>query len=61
MTTSAKSQSPCIRQCSLNEQEVCIGCYRTLKEILDWTKYAESERLQVLKLCSERKIEKNLN
>lgn len=28
--------SPCVRQCCLDEADVCMGCGRTLREILDW-------------------------
>lgn len=28
--------SPCRRQCCLNDDEVCLGCGRTLQDILDW-------------------------
>ncbi|MFP6848242.1 MAG: DUF1289 domain-containing protein [Pseudomonas sp.] len=30
--------SPCRRQCCLDDQDVCLGCGRTLQEILDWSK-----------------------
>lgn len=30
--------SPCRRQCCLDDQDVCLGCGRTLQEILDWAK-----------------------
>ena len=28
--------SPCRRQCCLDDQDVCLGCGRTLAEILAW-------------------------
>ena len=28
--------SPCTRNCCLNEQDVCLGCFRTLTEITGW-------------------------
>ncbi|WP_339411524.1 DUF1289 domain-containing protein [Pseudomonas sp. EA_35y_Pfl2_R5] len=30
--------SPCRRQCCLDDQDICLGCGRTLQEILDWSK-----------------------
>ncbi|WP_369602217.1 DUF1289 domain-containing protein [Hahella sp. SMD15-11] len=30
------TDSPCIRQCCLDEANVCVGCGRTLEEILNW-------------------------
>ena len=28
--------SPCLNICTLDEQGVCRGCFRTLEEIADW-------------------------
>lgn len=48
-------QSPCVRNCCLDEQDVCLGCGRTLGEIRAWSSLSERERQQVLALCEERK------
>lgn len=44
----AKQKSPCVRNCCLDEEDVCLGCGRTLDEILSWTRYSDSEIEQVL-------------
>lgn len=54
-----KVKSPCIRQCCLNEQDICLGCGRSLQEILDWTKVTEEERGAVLVRAQLRKEQKN--
>ncbi|WP_344799870.1 DUF1289 domain-containing protein [Litoribacillus peritrichatus] len=33
---SSSVNSPCVRNCCLNEQDVCLGCFRTLEEIKAW-------------------------
>lgn len=48
-------QSPCVRNCCLDEQDVCLGCGRTLAEIRAWSSLSERERQQVLTVCEERK------
>ncbi|PHS70825.1 MAG: DUF1289 domain-containing protein [Cycloclasticus sp.] len=48
-------ESPCIRMCTLNEQDICLGCGRLLKEITFWTTYTDEQRKRLLKLCDERK------
>ncbi|WP_341664380.1 DUF1289 domain-containing protein [Vibrio sp.] len=48
-------QSPCVRMCCLNEQDVCLGCYRTLVEILEWNSYSSEEKLKIMSLCEQRK------
>ena len=52
---SAASDSPCIRQCCLNQDDICIGCFRTLDNILKWTTYSSDMRQQVLAECAVRK------
>ena len=40
-------ESPCRRQCCLDEHDQCLGCGRTLQEILDWGA-ADTERRRVI-------------
>ena len=42
-------ESPCIRSCTLDAAgQLCIGCFRTLDEIMAWTQLSEAERASVL-------------
>jgi hypothetical protein len=41
-------ESPCNRICTLDEANVCLGCFRTLDEICRWTAFSEAERARVL-------------
>jgi len=42
--------SPCIKVCQLDAQNVCVGCGRTLAEIAEWSRMsAETQRI----VCSE--------
>ncbi len=47
-------KSPCISLCTLNEDDICVGCYRTVVEITQWMKMDNSKRLEVLERCRER-------
>ena len=42
-------KSPCISICVLNEEDLCVGCFRTVEEICSWSSYSNSERREVLK------------
>lgn len=42
--------SPCVRLCTLNDDDVCVGCGRTLQDIIGWTKMSEAEKAA----CVER-------
>lgn len=49
------TESPCIRQCCLNELDICFGCFRALDEITHWAYYSETEKQAVLQQATERK------
>lgn len=36
--------SPCIRNCCLNLEDVCIGCGRSLEEIRSWSQLSHVEK-----------------
>ena len=40
--------SPCVRDCCLDEAEVCMGCGRSLQEILRWQAASDEEREIIL-------------
>lgn len=41
--------SPCRGRCELNEDNICIGCYRTDGEIAFWTEMTLQEKLIILR------------
>lgn len=52
--------SPCVNVCALDEQDICIGCQRTVQEITRWARMDNDERRAVIKLCHERALEAGL-
>ena len=46
--------SPCINICRLNNNGICVGCYRTVNEIANWTKYTDAERSEIISILKER-------
>jgi predicted Fe-S protein YdhL (DUF1289 family) len=36
--------SPCIRVCCLDSNDICLGCFRSLAEIMQWTQVNEQTR-----------------
>ncbi|HMD73270.1 MAG TPA: DUF1289 domain-containing protein [Steroidobacteraceae bacterium] len=30
------AQSPCVRNCCLDDELICLGCFRSLEEIKEW-------------------------
>ncbi|MDX2463080.1 MAG: DUF1289 domain-containing protein [Porticoccus sp.] len=51
--------SPCVSICSMNEEELCIGCYRTAKEIREWLLMEDDERMDVISKSAERSRKNN--
>lgn len=51
-------QSPCIRQCCLDDRDVCLGCGRQLDEILAWHAAAAEQRQQILARAAARRGER---
>ncbi|MCX7033212.1 MAG: DUF1289 domain-containing protein [Arenimonas sp.] len=39
--------SPCVRNCCLDDADVCIGCGRHLQEILRWSQADAAERAAI--------------
>lgn len=49
--------SPCIRNCYLSGNDICLGCFRSLKEILLWgsTDTTNTEKQHILDKAEKRK------
>ncbi|CAG9295911.1 DUF1289 domain-containing protein [Celerinatantimonas diazotrophica] len=47
--------SPCIRHCTLNHDDICMGCFRHLNEITGWQKASDKQQKEILKRCVKRK------
>ena len=54
--------SPCVKICIIhNKEKICIGCYRTISEIANWSHYTHKKReiiLSNLKMRSEKLLPK---
>ena len=50
--------SPCVRDCCLDEAEVCMGCGRALPEILRWHAASMEEREAILLAAKARLAER---
>ncbi|MBR9856779.1 MAG: DUF1289 domain-containing protein [Gammaproteobacteria bacterium] len=54
MNKSGEVISPCIKQCALDEHEVCRGCYRSITEIIGWGNKSEEQKIRILANCARR-------
>ena len=54
-------ESPCIRKCTLDDDDICVGCFRSLDEICAWGDASNEQRRQMLELTIARREVKTGN
>lgn len=60
MTAERELESPCISVCLLNEQDICVGCYRSAAEITDWFMAGPAEKQEILARARDRRLAEDL-
>ncbi len=51
-------ESPCVKLCMIHsEYKVCMGCFRTIDEIADWSNFTPARRKELIKSLKDRKKE----
>jgi uncharacterized protein len=53
-TPSDPLASPCVRNCCLDDDNVCMGCGRLLEEIVQWGPARDSDKLAILARSRDR-------
>ena len=56
--TMSELASPCVRNCCLDEADICMGCGRSLAEIVGWTKADNTGKAQILERAKARRLER---
>ena len=54
-STDTPVASPCIRVCTLDDDDICLGCYRSMPEICAWGRADEPERRHIVKAAELRR------
>ena len=47
--------SPCISVCALDENDVCMGCYRTAEEVTEWFTATPEQKQRILQRAAQRR------
>jgi predicted Fe-S protein YdhL (DUF1289 family) len=50
--------SPCVRNCCLDDDNVCLGCGRALDEIVRWSGASDDDKREILKRSRARIAER---
>lgn len=53
-----RAASPCIRKCTLDRDDVCVGCFRNIDEICAWAGAGNTQRQEILGLATGRRERK---
>ena len=40
--------SPCVSSCCLNEEDICLGCFRSLTEITGWSQASDAGKQDII-------------
>ncbi len=51
-------RSPCISNCCLDDEDICLGCFRHIDEIVGWDIASKEERKQIILNCEQRLLSK---
>ena len=54
---SAEIESPCTGICKLDERQLCIGCLRSIDEIITWPSADREARERILRAVAGRRSE----
>jgi predicted Fe-S protein YdhL (DUF1289 family) len=54
MDPSSPLPSPCVSVCRVSDENICMGCFRSLDEISDWAKSNPDHQLRIWKNLIER-------
>jgi predicted Fe-S protein YdhL (DUF1289 family) len=47
--------SPCVDICTLDDENVCLGCHRTIGEIIDWSRMSAAQQWRVIDALPARR------
>lgn len=48
-------QSPCVRDCCLGDDAICVGCFRSVEEIKEWGLVDDERRRSILENARQRR------
>jgi predicted Fe-S protein YdhL (DUF1289 family) len=47
-----------VEVCALNDRDICVGCYRTADEIIEWFTANSDRKNEILAAVAERRTKK---
>lgn len=59
-TASIEVPSPCVRLCTLDDDDICVGCGRHIREITGWSAADAQTRRRIVDASQRRLAERRL-
>jgi predicted Fe-S protein YdhL (DUF1289 family) len=56
----ATVSSPCVRLCTLDDDDMCVGCGRTLDDIRQWQAMPDADKAACVARARRRLVDKGL-
>lgn len=53
--------SPCVSICTLDDDDRCVGCHRSLEEITRWSSYSKEKQWEIIDDLGQRMAEDALD
>lgn len=53
------NKNPCVRNCCLDEKNVCLGCGRRLAEILEWHHADTDRKASIIQSARNRLLQRD--
>ncbi|MCP4392590.1 MAG: DUF1289 domain-containing protein [Gammaproteobacteria bacterium] len=53
--SSCRVESPCVRKCTLDGDDICVGCFRSIDEICAWGGAGNQQRHEILRSATTRR------
>ncbi len=53
--SAAEPQSPCISVCVLDDNDICMGCFRSSEEVTEWFMATAEEKQAILERARQRR------
>ncbi len=53
--SSTRVESPCVRKCTLDDNDICVGCFRSIDEICAWGGADSGQRRVILQSAATRR------
>jgi len=50
-------ESPCIDLCTLDDDDICVGCFRSIDEICAWGGAGNGQRRLIVQMAAGRRSE----